>query len=882
MRALAISCVCLVASTADAQRRDMSRYSEVQHVVLPKGMSTQTRIERVPLQAAFDVIVPRAKFELLARLQQKKPNLVDRINEVPQPKRAPRRYRYSVKMYNFDVWARVISGRVHLYIARDRAPYGGGIEMPMMPYYPEVEVPELLVGEPAYFPLDARSIRDQVLARGKTLTDPAAQEQQKAFALQVFRAAQEYNGALEFLDQPELQDSQLKAMSERAQRAALLFGRHEEGFNARHLVGEILFELAAAEGEWDRAISHLTKLVKEVPETFDPDQQLRFQRAVYRLGRARYERNKAGDLDEAARRFNQAGRTWRSQSQAKIASYIASLPEGELKARELGDESLSAAKELASAAEVAELETRIQLDKTTKQEGLIRNFLTLRGELADVARYRLGTRLYSLRRFSLAAPLLAEAYRLAPALAQQQPAMALIVAESLRIVGKDRVSRDLIRAITAQLEEVTQDSEQKVDPLDAPAFAFALIRSGDLAWQDGDRKEAERLYSRAIEDFPKTEGGYLARIRLVEVTGEVQAEDFPAEVYRRLQSAVSRLSDASAEESMYREARARFLRGDYAVAHEKLLQIQDEFVDSFLLSQDSLLLDRTRLSLMEEFANREEYAEVVEAFVLTDEKIDQSPVGSRTLYLGGLALSQMGLHRQAIKAFQRALATPTVRADGNQEEQVLVALSRSYMHNLDLFRARQTLEYQAALYPKGQRIGEMWLLRGEVEEVAKRPDRAISAYTQASKLLKEEIQRANVLLRIGRLESARGASGSAASVLGRAVALFDRVDAEQVLPGHLDAIFEMGDSFYRLRNWRQAAKAYDLAGKMAPKRDERRSMASFRIGEIRAILGDLAGALQDWKRLAASGKGLWETMAAGAVEDLTWRLRHDGLLSERR
>ena len=95
---------------------------------------------------------------------------------------------------------------------------------------------------------------------------------------------------------------------------------------------------------------------------------------------------------------------------------------------------------------------------------------------ADVARYRLGTRLYSLRRFSLAAPLLAEAYRLAPALAQQQPAMALIVAESLRIVGKDRASRDLIRAITAQLEEVTQDSEQKVDPLDAPAFAFALIR----------------------------------------------------------------------------------------------------------------------------------------------------------------------------------------------------------------------------------------------------------------------------------------------------------------------------------------------------------------------------------------------------------------------
>jgi hypothetical protein len=59
-------------------------------------------------------------------------------------------------------------------------------------------------------------------------------------------------------------------------------------------------------------------------------------------------------------------------------------------------------------------------------------------------------------------------------------------------------------------------------------------------------------------------------------------------------------------------------------------------------------------------------------------------------------------------------------------------------------------------------------------------------------------------------------------------------------------------------------------------------MAKFRIGEIRAILGDLAGALQDWKVLAAEGEGLWQTMAAGAVEDLTWRLRHDGLLSERR
>ena len=390
------------------------------------------------------------------------------------------------------------------------------------------------------------------------------------------------------------------------------------------------------------------------------------------------------------------------------------------------------------------------------------------------------------------------------------------------------------------------------------------------------------MYSRAIRDYPKTEGGFLARIRLVEVTGEVQAEDFPLEVFRRLQSRVSRISDASAEESMFREARARFLRADHALAHEKLLQLKDEFPDGFMLQQNSGLLDRVRLSLMEKHTGKGEYAEVVEAFVLTEDSIDQSPVGSRTLFLGGAALNKVGLHRDAIKSLQRALATSAVRNDRAQEEAILVELSHGYLKNLDLFRARQTLDYQAALFPKGQYAGEMWLLRGEVEEVAKRPDRAIDAYREAAKTLKEAHQQASVLVRVGRLESARGASASAAAAFGRANKLFDSVESEVLDPEHADALFEMGDAFYRLRNWRQAAKAYDVATKKSPEGDDRRTMALFRIGEIRAILGDLAGALQDWRALAETGQGLWQTMAAGAVEDLTWRLRHDGLLSERR
>ena len=882
MRAFVLFVFALIATPSSAQRRDMSQYSEVEHVVLPPGFSSRSIVERVPLQAAFDLIVPGANFSALARLQKRKPKLVERINEIPQPKRAPRRFRFSVKIYNFDVWSKGVGGRLHLYIARDRAPYGGGIEVPMMPYYPEVEVPELLVGEPAYFPLNSRKIRDEVMARGRQLSDQAAKEQQAAFASQVFRAAQEYNGALEFLDQPELQDTQLKAMTERAQRAVLLFGNHQAGFNARHLVGEILFELSAIDGEWDGAINHLVSLVKDVPQTLDPDLQLRFQRAVYRLGRARYERNKPGDLDSAARRFNQAGRVWTKKTKPKLEAEVVTLGEASEEAASAANASFEAASELAAASEVAELETRIQLDRTTKQEGLIRKFLTLRGDLADVARYRLGTRLYALRRYQLAAPLLAEAYKLAPELAHQQPAMGVIVAESIRILGDEARARALIERVLRDDPGGRDGAVAGRTDANAAAFAFALVRLGDLVWKGGDRETAKKHYSRAVSDFPKTEGGFLARIRLVEITGEVQAEEFPLEVFRRLQSRVSRLSESSAEESMYREARARFLRGDFALAHEKLLQIEDEFPGGFLLSQDAGLLDRARLSLMEEFTSRGEYAEVVEAFVLSGPGLDQSPVGARTLFLGGQALNQMGMYRQAIKAFQRALATHAVRSDAGHEEEVLVSLSRAYLHNLDLFRARQTLEYQAALFPKGQYIGNMWLLRGQVEELAKRPDRAIGAYTEAERTLKEDLQRARVLLRIGRLESARGAPASAATAFTRSVGFFDNVKGEEQSPDHLDALFEMGDAFYRLRNWRQAAKAYDLARTKASKLDDRRGMAIFRIGEIRAILGDLAGALQDWKALAVEGKGLWQTMAAGAVEDLTWRLRHDGLLSERR
>jgi tetratricopeptide (TPR) repeat protein len=882
MRCLILILGMITAFSTDAKPRDMSRYSEVQHSVFPAGVSSRSRVERVPLQAAFDLIIPGANFGTLNKLQKRRPALVDRINEIPQGKREPRRYRYAVKIYNFDVWSMYNGGRFHLYIARDRAPYGGGIEVPMMPYYPEVEVPELLVGEPAYFPLNARKERDEILQRGEKLKDKQAKTQQTAFALQVFRAAQEYNAALEFLDQPELEEAQLKAMSQRAQRAVLLFGNHPASYDAKHLISEIVFETAAIDGEWDQAISNLMERVKEVPRTMDPNRQLRFQRAIYRLGRAHYDRNRPGDLDSAARRFKQAGRVWTKNTKPKLENQLVVLSEKGGDDFAHGSAALDAAKEIAAAAEVAELETRIQLDKSTKQESLIRKFLTLRGNLADVARYRLGTRLYALRRYELAAPLLAEAYKQSSTMAHEQPAMAMIVAESIRILGDEKASQRLIERLLESDPQGRGGSVAGRFDEDASAYAFALVRLGDLVWKGGDRERAKTLYSRAVRDFAKTEGGFLARIRLVEVTGEVQAEDFPLEVFRRLQSKVSRLSESSAEESMYREARARFLRGDYALAHEKLLQIEDQFPGSFLLAQDSGLLDRTRLSLMEGYSNRGEYGEVVEAFVLAGDKIDQSPVGARTLYLGGRALRQMGLLRQAIKAFQRALATVEVRNDGKQEEQVLVELSNAYLENLDLFRARQTLEYQAALFPKGKHIGAMWLLRGQVEEVAKRPDRAISAYREAVSLLKEDLQKAQALLRIGRLESARGAPASAAAAYGRAIERFDAVAAEKTIDGHVDAFFEMGDAFYRLRNWRQAARAYDLGSSKAVPEDGRKTMAKFRIGEIRAILGDLAGALQDWKVLAAEGEGLWQTMAAGAVEDLTWRLRHDGLLSERR
>jgi tetratricopeptide (TPR) repeat protein len=859
----------------------MSRYSEVQHTVLPRGVSSRTKLERVPLQAAFDLIIPSASFRLLNRLQAQLNPMIELIRETTSVNRQVRRYRYAMKLYNFDAWLDLSGGRVHLYMARDRAPYGGGLEVPMIPYYPEVVVPELVLGEPTYFPLESRRLRDEVYARAAGL-EGAEKEQQEAFSAQVFRAAQEYNAALEFLDQPQLEETQLKVMAERAQRAVLLFGSHVAGFAARHLLGEILVERASLDSEWDLAIKHLETLVRDMPAKMQIGVQLRYQRAVYRLGLSYYERNQGNDLESAARRFHQAGRIWRRDTLPKLSAVVESIPEDAEARYELDAAELASAKDLGAAAEVAELETRIQLDKSTKQEALIRKFLTLEGELADIARYRLGTRLYALGSFDLAAPLLVEAVRLAPEMAVQQPAMGVIVAESLRILEKEPQAERLLMKIIATDENAGKPLSAQRFSEDAGAYAFALIRLGDYAWKRGDRGKAKGFYARAVRDFPKTEGGFLARIRLVEVTGEIQAEDFPLEVFRRLQTRMSRLSDVSAEESMYREARARFLRSQYRLAYEKLLQIGDEFPDGFILSHDTGLVARVRLSLMEKHLVDGDYAQVVEAFVLAGPELDQSPVGARSFFLAGSAMNELGLYRQAIKAFQRALVTPELRQDQAQEEEVLLALSRAYLGNLDLFRARQTLDYDAALYPKGQHAGGLWLLRGEVAEVARRPDKAIIAYQQAARVLKEPMERAGALVRIGRLESARGAPGSAATAYLRAVGLYTSVDAEKPISDHIDAQFELGDAYYRLRNWRQAARAYAGAIELAGRTDERGAMAAFRIGEIRAILGDLAGALQDWRVLADQGLSIWHQMAAGAVEDLTWRLRHDGLLSQRR
>jgi tetratricopeptide (TPR) repeat protein len=870
---------------SSAQRRDISAYSDIQHTVLPPGLSARTVIEPVPLRAAFDLVIPGAKAALFDRLLRLKRQLVAGVREIPQISGAPRRYRVSVKIYNFDAWLERRAGRIHLYVARQRAPFGGTVSVPMIPYYPDVEIPELQVGEPTFFAMDPRSLRDEV-AQLKP-TSGTSKEDQVAYANQVLRAAQSFNSALEFLDQVDLDAPQLRLMAGRARQSIRLFGRHPAGRDANHLLAEILYDLSARTDRWEGVINHLKQLVVSRPRRDELQASVRYQRALYRLGRAMYQRNKGTDLFDAARFFNKAGQNWQAENLPMLTELVEGMIDAQPEDEDLLDGLLQGTEQLAEASVMAEMETLIRSGSSKKEEALLRAFISSKGALADTARYRLGTILYANGAFDLGAPMLRNAYRMSPSPALEQPAMGVIVAEALRIMGDTKTAIGLLKQAiemeSAQRRARSQGKKMPLpDPEDATALAFAMLRLGDLAWEASDLIEAQRWYRQAVRDFPKSEGGLLARIRLVEITGEVQGENFPLEVYRALQSRLNRVSPGSTEEAMYREARARFLRNEFSKANEKLLQLQDEFPNAFLLKHDTGLIGRVRLALMEELSEQGRYAEVAEAFRLTDPLIDQKAEGARTLYLGGVALNHLSLHRQAVDAFQRALNTAEVRLDKGSEEEVLVALSRSYLGTLDLFRARQTLDYQAALYAKGKHIGTLWTLRGEIEEAAKRPDKAVEAYRVAVKRVLEPMARAELYVHIARLESDRGAPAGAATALARALETIEKVGPADPPPLLVDATFRLGDAHYRLRNWRQAAQAYDKGIQIVDAKDRRAPMAHYRIGAIRAILGDLAGALQDWSALSGRGSGLWHVMAKAAAVDLTWRIRHDGLLSDGR
>jgi tetratricopeptide (TPR) repeat protein len=868
---------------ASGQRRDMGAYSDIQHVVLPSIISSRTTVERVPLRAAFDLVVPGGRATLFDRLLRLKRQLISGVRELPQVRGAPRRYRVSVKIYNFDAWLERRGGRLHLYVARQRAPFGGTVSVPMIPYYPDVEIPDLQVGEPTFFAMDPRTLSDEVArlrpASGKTVEDQAA------YAKQVLRAAQSFNSALEFLDQVDLDAPQLRLMAGRARQSMRLFGLHPAGQDASHLLAEILYDLGSRTDRWEGVIGHLKQLAVSKPRRDELQATVRYQRAVYRLGRAMYQRNKGTDLFDAARFFKRAGQSWQKQSLPLLTELVEGMIDAHPDDEDILDGILQGSEQIAEAAVVAEMETLIRSGRGQKEEALLRAFIGRKGVLADTARYRLGTILYANGSFDLAAPMLRNAYRMSPAAALQQPAMGVIVAEALRIMGDEKLAANLLeQAIEMEAaQRAARNDGRKTpapDPEDATALAFATLRLGDLSWKANDLIEAERWYRRSVRDFPKVEGGMLARIRLVEITGEVQGEDFPLEVYRALQARLTRISPGSAEEAMYREARARFLRNEFTQANDKLLELQDEFPNAFLLQHDAGLIGRVRLALMEELYEQGRYAEVAEAFRLTGEALDAKVEGARTLFLGGSALSRLSLHRYAVEAFQRALNTADVRADKGSEEEVLVALSRSYLGTLDLFRARQTLDYQAALYPKGKHAGTLWTLRGEIEEAAKRPDKAVLAYREAIGRVLEPLLRADLYVRIGRLESDRGAPAGAATALARAIETVEKVGPADPPPLLVDATFRLGDAHYRLRNWRQAAQAYDKGVQIAQEKDLRVPMAHYRIGAIRAILGDLAGALQDWSSLSGRGTGLWHVMARAAAVDLTWRIRHDGLLNE--
>gem|GEM_PF-6232539 len=859
---------------------DVRGFARIQQVLLPQAIGRAARVERQPLTNAFDLIVPSAGSALIFRLRRQVKEMIKRVQEVPGPGRA-KRYRFHVVSHNFKVWLKWAANRPVLYIGQERGGTGGGVTVPLIPYYVDVEIPEMLIGEPTYVIMDPRDVGDSALR--VPLPPEATDEDVSARnnrAIRLTQAARNFNAALEFFDLESIEPGQLKKMLGDARNAVNGFFDHPLKELASHLLSEILYDESGMTGQWGATINLLTRITLNAPMGGDAEQLFRYQRALYRLGRAESERAMGQDLRAAAGHFKMAGRQWREDLGKRLQKHLDSNPNDEY-LRSVGE----ASQELADAAEVAELETQVRLGEGADTESNQRDFMTREGALMNTARYRLGSMLYADHVYSMAAPMLVKAFEENPDRAKEQPAMGILVAESLRILKKDKPADRLLshhlevyRKVKAQAEK--DKTSLILEPSESNAIALAMLRRGDFAWQKGDADGALKFYRDALRLFPKLEAGRLARIRTLEVTGEsVQGEAFPLEAYRTLQRRMSRASEAAAEESMYRESRARFLRGEYREAYERLLFLEEEFPESFMLKHDLGLIHRARLALMKDLWSEGRHPEIIENFVLADDRLDASPGGMQTLLIAGKSMNMVGMHRRAIKILQRALQTRTAKEQPDDEEEIMVALAKAYLGRRDYFRAAEVIEYHLATYPKGKQIANLWVVRGEIEEAKKRSDRAIESYRTAISKTKQPLYKARLYQRIGRLEAKRDAPASAAVAFNKAIESFQTVQGDQESQALIDIRFELGDAYYRLRNWRLAAQAYDRARVQAEKTDERGAMAGYRIAEVRAILGDLAGALQEWKSLANADDGLWNKLSAAAAEDLTWRLRHDALLN---
>ncbi len=859
---------------------DMRGFARVQQLLLPPAIGRGARVERQPLTNAFDLVVPTAGSGMIFRLRRQVKEMVKRVQEVPSPGRG-KRYRFHVTSHNFRVWLKWSANRPVLYIGQERGGTGGGVTVPLIPYYVDVEIPEMLIGEPTYVILDPRNVGDSALRvpLPPEATDEDVQARNNR-AIRLTQAARNFNAALEFFDLESIEAAQLKKMLTDARNAVNGFFDHPLKELASHLLSEILYDEARLTDQWGATINLLTRITMKAPLSGDAEQLFRYQRALYRLGRAESERNMGQDLRAAVGHFKLAGRTWREDLGKRLQEQIDAEPNDEY-LRSVGE----ASRELADAAEVAELETQVRLGEGADTEANQRDFMTREGALMNTARYRLGSMLYADHVYSMAAPMLTKAYKENPDRALEQPAMGILVAESLRILGQEAEADKLLGhhlKIYRQAKKEAAEAKTRLilDPAESNATALAMLRRGDFAYNRGDADTALRFFREALRDFPKLEAGRLARVRTLEVTGEsVQGEAFPLEAYRTLQRRLSRSSEAAAEESMYREARARFLRGEYREAYERLLFLEEEFPETFMLKHDLGLIHRARLALMEDLWSAGRHPEIIENFVLADERLDTSPGGMETLLVAGKSMNMVGMHRDAVKVLQRALQTSTAKQQPDDEEEIMVALAKAYLGRRDFFRAAEVLEYHLATYPKGKQIANLWVVRGEVEEARKRPDRAIEAYRTAISKTKQPLYNARLYQRIGRLEAMRDAPASAAVAFNRAIENFQAVESEGESEALVDVRFELGDAYYRLRNWRLAAQAYDQARLQGDKKDPRNAMAGYRIAEVRAILGDLAGALQEWKSLASADDGLWNKLSAAAAEDLTWRLRHDALLN---